>query len=75
MIDKQTGISIGLAASLMGGAVWVGMIDAQVNENARQNQSQWQEIGEVKDSTSKALETVATMAGKVDAIHDILKAR
>jgi len=68
-IDKNTGVSIGLAISLMAGAVWVGSINQRVTENEEQNTAQWRKMSQIQDIVIKQAEIM----GELKAIRAALE--
>jgi len=73
MIDKQTGISIGLAlaiaASIWAGSWWASDITSRVESVENQTVKQWQKLSRIDLIATQQ----AVMSGKLDTILNVLK--
>jgi len=73
MIDKQTGISIGLAlaiaASIWAGSWWASDITSRVESVESQTVKQWQKLSRIDLIATQQ----AVMSGKLDTILNVLK--
>jgi hypothetical protein len=70
-IDKNTGVSIGLAVSLMAGAVWVGTMNARLAEQERQTTAQWRKMSKME----AIVVTQAEIKGELKAIRQLLESQ